>query len=118
MPMATTAPTRVKILFIFANPSIFKLNCKNCDVESIIEGRFLCAVITDYRHLECDKVINVREFSYEKKILDLDEAGADGKDHGVQVDHICTKCGHNQATYSTQQTRQFFVIFFQLIFCF
>jgi DNA-directed RNA polymerase subunit M/transcription elongation factor TFIIS len=47
----------------------------------------------------------VREFSYEKKVIDLeDDAGGD-TDHGVQVDHICTKCGHTQATYSTQQTR-------------
>ncbi|KAI6182291.1 DNA-directed RNA polymerase subunit [Aphelenchoides bicaudatus] len=77
MPMATTAP--------------IKLECRNCGVESMVE--------------ECDKVINIREFSYEKKIVELDEDTAGGKDHGVQVDHICTKCGHTQATYSTQQTR-------------
>jgi DNA-directed RNA polymerase subunit M/transcription elongation factor TFIIS len=61
-----------------------------------------------YIILECDKVINVREFSYEKKVIDFDEEEGAEKEHGVQVDHICTKCGHTQATYSTQQTRLVF----------
>jgi len=77
LPMATTAPTKIK--------------CRNCDVEWTID--------------ECNKVINVREFSYEKKVVELDEGGDAGKEHGVQVDHVCTKCGNTQATYSTQQTR-------------
>ncbi|KAI6229008.1 DNA-directed RNA polymerase subunit [Aphelenchoides fujianensis] len=77
LPIATRAPVTI--------------NCINCQVE--------------WKVGECNKIINTREFSYEKTVQEADEGEGKGDEHGVQVDHACSKCSHNKATYSTQQTR-------------
>uniref|UniRef100_A0A914EPR8 DNA-directed RNA polymerase subunit n=1 Tax=Acrobeloides nanus TaxID=290746 RepID=A0A914EPR8_9BILA len=50
---------------------------------------------------QIDQLVNHQEKIYERTIADIEVQRIED----TEVDHICPKCGHGKATYSTQQTR-------------
>uniref|UniRef100_A0A1I7YDP2 DNA-directed RNA polymerase subunit n=1 Tax=Steinernema glaseri TaxID=37863 RepID=A0A1I7YDP2_9BILA len=51
-----------------------------------------------------DKVISAEERVYERTVAETLETGTGDAD-GTEVEHVCPKCSHGLATYTTRQTR-------------
>uniref|UniRef100_A0A8R1DWR0 DNA-directed RNA polymerase subunit n=1 Tax=Caenorhabditis japonica TaxID=281687 RepID=A0A8R1DWR0_CAEJA len=70
-------------------PSI--VTCKVCSTRWTVKERI-------------EQVVSRMEKIYERTVADTDGIENDESADAV-VDHICTKCGHGKASYSTMQTR-------------
>uniref|UniRef100_A0A914PP10 DNA-directed RNA polymerase subunit n=1 Tax=Panagrolaimus davidi TaxID=227884 RepID=A0A914PP10_9BILA len=50
------------------------------------------------------EVVYIREKIYDNH-MDSNDLAEDGEEGAATVDHVCSKCEHTRATYSTMQTR-------------
>ena len=82
------------MLFVWKNGnSNVSIDLKNLGIENFSKLWKFSAQI--------DQLVNHQEKIYERTIADIEVQRIED----TEVDHICSKCGHGKATYSTQQTR-------------
>ncbi|KAH7731800.1 Protein RPOA-12 [Aphelenchoides avenae] len=92
--------------------SVFKANaefCRQCgtilpmplSAPSTIRCR-LCGKDC-YYEAKVNELISRQERTYERTVAESEETS--GVEDGTTVEHVCPKCGHHEASYSTRQTR-------------